>query len=374
MASARDYYEVLNVDRGASERDIKSAYRRLAVKFHPDRNPGDHAAEEKFKEAAEAYAVLSDTEKRARYDRFGHRGVAGGGFSGFDPTVFGDFSDILGDFFGFGFGDMFGRGRRGRTGQPGADLRYELHIDLEEAAFGAEETLEIPRLETCEDCSGSGSAEDTGVETCHACAGQGQVRFTQGFFTVARTCPQCGGEGRVVTNPCAACKGEGRFEQRRSIQVKIPAGVDSGTRLRLTGEGEHGRKGGPTGDLYVDIVVEPHEKFHREGPHVASEVELAFAQAVLGAEVEVETLHGPELLEIPAGTRDGTKFQLKGKGIEQLNGFGKGDHIVVARLVVPHPRNLSDEELDLVRELAELEGVEVRESRRVLDRVKDLFG
>ncbi len=374
MPAVRDYYEILAIDREASQREVKAAYRKLAVRFHPDRNPGDKQAEEKFKEAAEAYAVLSDTDKRARYDRFGHRAVAGGGFSGFDPTVFGDFSDILGDFFGFGFGDMFGRGRRAGTGQPGADLRYELHIELEKAAFGAEETLEIPRLETCPDCSGSGSAAGAKAESCQACAGQGQVRFTQGFFTVARTCPQCGGEGRVVTNPCGGCRGEGRVERRRKIQVKIPAGVDNGTRLRLTGEGEHGRRGGPTGDLYVDIGVEPHEVFLREGPHVLSELELAFPQAVLGAEVEVETLHGSEKLSVPPGTRDGTRFQLKGKGIEQLNGFGKGDHVVVARLSVPHPKNLTDEQLDLLRDLAELEGVEVKEGRRVLDRVKDLFG
>lgn len=373
MASPRDYYEVLGVDRQASQQEVKSAYRKLAVRFHPDRNAGDKAAEEKFKEAAEAYAVLSDTEKRARYDRFGHRGVAGGGFGGFDPTVFGDFSDILGDFFGFGFGDRSGR-RRSGTGQPGADLRYELHLELEKAAFGAEEALEIPRLETCDSCSGTGGADGAELETCKGCGGHGQVRFSQGFFTVARTCPQCGGEGRIVTNPCKSCRGEGRVEQRRKIEVKIPAGVDTGTRLRLSGEGEHGRRGGRTGDLYVDIVVEPHEHFHREGPHILSEVEITFPQAVLGAELEVETLHGEQTLEVPAGTKDGTRFQLKGKGIEQLNGFGKGDHVVVTRLAVPHPRDLSAEELDLLRELAQLGGSEVKEGRRVLDRVKDLFG
>lgn len=371
MPSSRDYYEILGVDREASQQEVKAAYRKLAVRFHPDRNAGDKAAEEQFKEAAEAYAVLSDTEKRARYDRFGHRGVAGGGFGGFDPTVFGDFSDILGDF--FGFGDRSGRGGRSGGGQPGADLRYELHLELERAAFGAEETLEIPRLETCETCSGSGSAEGAEVETCKGCGGHGQVRFSQGFFTVARTCPQCGGEGRIVTNPCKDCRGAGRREKRRKIQVKIPAGVDTGTRLRLSGEGEHGRKGGRTGDLYVDIVVEPHERFHREGPHILSEVEIAFPQAVLGAELAVETLHGEQALEVPPGTKDGTRFQLKGMGIEQLNGFGKGDHIAVARLKVPHPRNLSDDEVDLLKELAQLGGNEIKEGRRVLDRVKDLF-
>ena len=371
MPSPRDYYAILGVDREASQQEVKSAYRKLAVRFHPDRNSGDSAAEEKFKQAAEAYAVLSDTEKRARYDRFGHRGVAGGGFGGFDPTVFGDFSDILGDFFEFGFGN---RGRRSGAGQPGADLRYELHLELEKAAFGAEENLEIPRLETCESCSGSGGADGAEAEVCRGCGGRGQVRLSQGFFTVAQTCPQCGGEGRIVTHPCRSCRGEGRLEKRRTIQVKIPAGVDTGTRLRLSGEGEHGRRGGRTGDLYVDIVVEQHQHFHREGPHILSEVELAFPQAVLGAELEVETLHGEVILEIPPGTKDGTRFRLKGKGIEQLNGFGKGDHIVVARLTVPHPRNLSDEELELLRELAQVGGSEVKEGRRVFDRVKDLFG
>ena len=314
MVSPRDYYEILGVDREASQQEVKAAYRKLAVRFHPDRNHGDKAAEEQFKEAAEAYAVLSDADKRARYDRFGHRGVAGGGFGGFDPSVFGDFSDILGDFFGFAGGTRSGRGRRSGSGQPGADLRYELHLELEKAAFGAEQDLEIPRLETCDSCSGSGGADGAELETCGGCGGHGQVRFSQGFFTVARTCPQCGGEGRIVTNPCKTCRGEGRVEQRRKIQVKIPAGVDTGTRLRLSGEGEHGRRGGRTGDLYVDIVVEPHEAFHREGPHILSEVEVAFAQAVLGAELEVETLHGEQTLEVPPGPKTGLDSSSRARG------------------------------------------------------------
>ncbi len=374
MSGRQDYYDVLGVDRGASQQEIKAAYRKLAVKFHPDRNPGDAAAEESFKRAAEAYAVLSDAEKRARYDRFGHSGVGGGGFGGFDPTVFGDFSDILGDFFGFGFGDLFGRARRPGAGQPGADLRYELHLTLEKAAFGTEEELDIPRLETCAECSGSGSEGGTEADVCQGCAGQGQVRFTQGFFTVARTCPQCRGEGRVIVNPCRACRGEGRAEATRTIQVKIPAGVDTGTRLRLSGEGEHGRRGGPTGDLYVDIAVEPHERFDRQGPHVVSEIQLSYPQAVLGTRVTAATLHGDEIVDVPAGTGDGTQFRLRGKGIEQLNGFGQGDHIVVARLRVPHPKELEDAELEALRDLAELAGDEVKEERRVLDRVRDLFG
>ncbi len=369
----RGYYEILGVGRDASQKEIKSVYRKLAVRFHPDRNPNDPGAEAQFKEAAEAYAVLSDAGKRARYDRFGHQGVAGGGFGGFDAATFGDFADILGDFFGLGFGDLFGARRRG-SGQPGADLRYELSLTLEEAAYGVEKTLEIPRLEVCSTCSGSGSAGGAPPVVCSACGGHGQVRFTQGFFTVARTCPQCGGEGRVISEPCGECSGGGRVERVRSIEVKIPAGVDSGTRLRLAGEGEHGRRGGRTGDLYVDIALIPHPEFAREGPHLASEVTLSFAQAVLGTSLQVNTLHGETALEVPPGTPDGRTFRLRGMGLERLNGHGKGDHIVRVRLAVPHPRELSEEQVDLLRRLAESEGKEVRGERRVLDRVRDLFG
>ncbi len=374
MTTQRDYYEVLSVSRDADGRQIKSAYRRLAVQFHPDRNPDDKEAESRFKEAAEAYAVLSDPEKRARYDRFGHGGVSGTGFGGFDASTFGDFADILGDFFGVGFGDLFGGRRRRGGGEPGADLRYRLRLELEQAAFGTDEVLKVPRLETCDTCQGTGSAEDSSPTTCSACGGYGQVRISQGLFTVARTCPQCRGEGQVITDPCQECRGQGRLEQERSIEVKIPAGVDNGTRLRLAGEGEHGRKGGRPGDLYVDILVEEHAKFHREGPHVLGDLELAYAQAVLGSTAEVDTLHGPETLEIPAGTHHGKEFRLTGKGIARLDGRGHGDHLVRIRLNVPHPRDLSDEELDLLRQLAEASGQEIREDKGVLNRVRDLFG
>lgn len=373
MNQGRDYYEILGVSRDATPQQIKSAYRKLAVQNHPDRNAGDKEAEERFKEAAEAYAVLSDPEKRSRYDRFGRQGTAGG-FSGFDPETFGDFSDILGDFFGFGFGDLFGRRRPRGAGEPGADLRYELALSLEEAAFGVDKTLEIPRLETCSACSGSGSAGGKAPARCEACAGQGQVRFTQGFFTVARTCPQCRGRGSVVVDPCDECRGSGRVSRRRSIEVKIPAGVDSGTRLRLSGEGEHGRQGGRVGDLYVDILVEEHPRFVRQGVDVLSEVELTYPQAVLGTTVQVETLHGTEELEIPAGTAFGARFELRGKGIPRLGGSGRGNHVGVVRLSVPHPKELSEEHLEQLRRLAEIEGSEVRGERRVLDRVRDLFG
>ncbi|MDH3255873.1 MAG: molecular chaperone DnaJ [Acidobacteriota bacterium] len=371
MASSDDYYLILGLGRDATAQEIKSAYRKLAVQYHPDRNPGDQDAEEKFKRAAEAYAVLSDPEKRSRYDHFGARGVTGGGFSGFDPSVFGDFSDILGDF--FGFGDVFGSRRRG-PGQPGADLRYELSLDLEQAAFGFEKELEIPRLERCDACSGRGTAGGSEPAVCQACRGQGQVRFTQGFFTVARTCPQCRGEGSVITEPCVDCRGQGRLQRRRKIEVKIPAGVDTGTRLRLAGEGEHGQRGGRTGDLYVDIVVTPHAFLHRDGPNTLSEQKLTYAQAVLGTSVEVETLHGSESLEIPSGTKHGREFRLRGKGIDRLNGRGRGDHLVVVTVVVPHPRDLSDEEVACLRQLAHLSGDSVKEEKGVLGRVRDLFG
>ena len=374
MATTRDYYEVLGISRQSDGREIKASYRRLAVQYHPDRNPDDKEAESRFKEAAEAYAVLSDPEKRARYDRFGHGGVTGGGFGGFDASTFGDFADILGDFFGMGFGDLFGGRRRRGAGEPGADLRYRLRLELEQAAFGSDEVLRIPRLETCATCSGSGCAENASPTTCSTCGGYGQVRISQGLFTVARTCPQCRGEGQMITDPCRDCHGEGRVEQERSIEVKIPAGVDNGTRLRLAGEGEHGRRSGRAGDLYVDILVEEHAKFEREGPHVRSILELSYVQAVLGTEADVETLQGPEILEVPAGTAHGREFRLRGKGIARLDGRGQGDHLVEIQVAVPHPKNLSDTQIDLLRQLAEAEGKEVREDRGVLNRVRDLFG
>lgn len=372
MASKRDYYEVLGVERSASPSEMKSAYRRLAVRYHPDKNSGDAGAEAKFKEAAEAYAVLSDVQKRQRYDRFGHQGVSGGG--GFDPDTFGDFSDILGDFFGTGFGDLFGGRRTGRRDRPGADLRYQLSLTLEQAAFGTEEALEIPRLEVCGGCAGSGGAGGVAPIPCETCSGRGQVRFSQGFFTVARTCPQCSGEGSLIVEPCNECRGEGRVEKTRKIEVKIPAGVDTGTRLRLTGEGEHGRRGGRRGDLYVDIEVEPHGRFQRSGADVLGEVKVSFSQAVFGAEIEIPTLHGGVPFDLPAGTQSGEEFRLRGKGIERLDRRGRGDHLTRALVEVPHPKDLSEEEQAILRQLAEMGGRSIKGDRKVLDRVKDLFG
>ena len=376
MSGKRDYYEVLGVARDAPLAEIKSAYRKLAVRFHPDRNPGDAAAEESFKEAAEAYAVLSDSERRARYDRFGHR-ATGSPAGGFDPSVFADFSDILGDL--FGFGDLGGGRRRGRSaGVAGADLRYDLQIDFEEAVFGKEITLRVPRLETCEACSGSGSASGKPPAACPTCAGRGQVRFSQGFFTVARTCPQCRGAGAIVSDPCRECRGAGRVQQERSLQVRIPAGVDNGARLRLQGEGEHGLGGGPPGDLYVVIEVEEHDRYLRRGADVLTVETISYPEAVLGATLEVETLHGPATLRLPPGTQHGQQLALRGKGVAHLGRGTHGDHVVEIAVDVPEPTELSEAELELVRQLGALRG-ERRErkarDRNVFARVKErLFG
>ncbi|MFN7961294.1 MAG: molecular chaperone DnaJ [Thermoanaerobaculia bacterium] len=364
----RDYYEILGVARDAEATVIKSAYRKLALQYHPDKNPGDKEAEERFKEAAEAYSVLSEPDKRAHYDRFGHQ--AAGGFGGFDPNIFGDFSDILGDLFGFNTGRRGG----GRRPSRGSDLRYDLELSFEDAAFGKEVSLKIPRLERCETCNGSGSAGGKPPVTCPACRGQGQVRTSQGFFTVARTCPQCSGQGSILSDPCTHCRGEGLAEQKREISVRLPAGVDTGSRLRLSGEGDHGRLGGPPGDLYVVVSVAADSRFRREGADVTAELELAYTQAVLGATLEVETLGGPEKLEVPAGTQHGHQFRLRGKGIARLDGPGKGDHLVRVKLKVPKLKELSPRELELLRALSEEEGHPQAKDDSLLSKVKDLFG
>jgi molecular chaperone DnaJ len=313
----RDYYEVLGVSRTATEGEIKKAYRALAVQHHPDKNPGDPHAEEKFKECAEAYAVLSDSQKRAQYDRFGHGGMGG---AGFDPG----FSNIEDIFDLFGFGDMFGsRGRTRSSVQRGSDLRYDLEITLEEAASGKEEKLRIPRLEKCEECDGRGAEKGTQPETCIACAGSGQTRYQQGFFSVMRTCPNCQGKGQVIRTPCKTCRGAGRVEKEKTLEVKIPAGVETGSRLRVTGEGEAGMNGGPSGDLFVVLHVTEHDTFERQGANLYSAVPISFAQAALGAEVKVKTLDGEEDLKVPAGTQTGTVFRLKSHGMPALGGRGR---------------------------------------------------
>jgi len=365
--SKRDYYKVLDVPRNAAEADIKKAYRRLAIKYHPDKNPGDASAEEKFKEAAEAYGILSDEEKRAKYDRYGHQGV--GSFGGFDPNQFADFGDILGDL--FGFGDFFGASRR-RSTRParGNDLRYDMTLSFEEAVFGKDVTLQIPRTATCATCSGTGAKPGTKPATCAGCGGQGQIRYSQGFFAVARTCPQCGGAGKVIKDPCATCNGAGRVREDRAISVKIPAGVDDGSRLRVAGEGEAGHNGGPAGDLYVFIGVQEHAKFTRRDYDIHSEESVSVTKATLGGEVNVDTLDGKETLRVPAGTQPSQVFRLRGKGVQFLDGSGRGDHYVHVNVRVH--ATLTEEQRALYEQLAMMEGETVGE-RGMFEKVKDFF-
>jgi len=381
--SKRDYYEVLGVPRSASDGDIKSAYRKLAMKYHPDRNAGDKAAEEKFKEAAEAYAVLSDTEKRGVYDRFGHSGVGAtaGGPAGFDPAIFAEFdlADILGNM--FGFGDILGGRRRGGP-QRGADLRYDLEITFEEAARGAETAVQIPRQEHCESCRGTGAAPGSSPTVCPQCRGHGQVRFQQGFFTVARTCPQCRGAGQIITKPCPECRGAGHVSRERKITVKVPAGVATGQQLRLAGEGEAGAAGGPSGHLYVVVHVQEHEFFRRDGLNLFCEIPVNFTTVALGGEIQVPTLDGPETVKVPEGTHTGTTLRLRGKGMPEIGGRGKGD--LFATVQVKTPKKLTKEQRHLLDQLAKVlppEKFEPRpredeapDERNLFDRVKDMFG
>lgn len=367
--SKRDYYEVLGVSRDASLSEIKKAYRAAAVQYHPDRNPGDRAAEESFKEAAEAYSVLSDKEKRARYDRFGHSGV-GGGPVGFDPDAFADFGDILGDF--FGFGDLFGGRSRGNQPQRGADLRYDLELDFEQAAFGLKTKIKIPRHEPCTTCSGSGASPKDGMVPCAQCGGQGQTRYQQGFFSISRTCSACRGTGQIIRTPCEDCSGAGRIRKEKLLEVAIPAGVDDGMQLRVGGEGEPGSRGGPPGDLFVVLTVKEHSFFTRKDHHVYCQMPLTFTQAALGAEISVPTLGGKETIKIPEGTQSGTVFRLKNQGVASLNGRGQGDQYVTVRIVTP--TRLSREQRELLRQLAEISGDEVDEGGGLFDKVKEMFG
>jgi len=341
----RDYYEVLGVSRDADADTIKKAYRRLAMKYHPDRNPDDPSAEEKFKEATEAYEILTDDEKRPAYDRFGHAGVdqnAGGGGRGFE----GSFSDVFGDV----FGDIFGGGGRSRGGpQRGADLRYSLELDLEQAVRGDKIEIRVPILATCEDCKGSGAKAGTQPSTCTDCGGSGQIRVSQGFFSLQQTCPRCRGQGRIVKDPCRSCSGAGRVEKRKTLSVRIPPGVDTGDRIRLTGEGEAGPGGGPTGDLYVQVEVRPHAIFARDGRDLHCDVPISFADAALGGELEVPTLDGRVKLKVPAGTQTAKLFRLRGKGVVPVRGGGPGD--LLCRVVVETPVNLTARQTELLEEL-----------------------
>jgi molecular chaperone DnaJ len=344
----RDYYQVLDVVRTATEAEIKKAYRRLAMKFHPDRNPNDHEAEGRFKEVKEAYEVLSDAQKRAAYDQFGHAGVdaSRGAGQGFDPR------DAFGDIFGEVFGDIFGGGRRNRSGvYRGADLRYELALDLEQAVFGATANVEFATLAECGDCKGSGSTQGSKPATCETCRGAGQVRMQQGFFAVQQTCPRCQGRGQVITDPCGGCRGQGRVRRQKTLAVKVPAGVDNGDRIRLTGEGESGRNGGPAGDLYVEIRVREHKIFERDGSHLSCEVPMSIATASLGGTIEVPTLDGNATIKVPPETQSGRVFRLREKGIKPVRGGPTGD--LFCRVVVETPVHLSREQKEMLRSFEE---------------------
>jgi molecular chaperone DnaJ len=368
----RDFYEILGVAKTASADEIKKAYRKLAMKHHPDRNPDDAGAEEKFKEASEAYEVLSDEDKRAAYDRHGHAGVdpsMGGGFGAGGAS----FSDIFGDV----FGDIFGGGARGGTrSNRGADLRYTLELELEEAVRGTKVQIRVPTLASCEECNGSGAKKGTSPETCRSCGGAGQVRVQQGFFTMAQTCPTCRGRGKVIKEPCTACRGQGRTEKNKTLEVKIPAGVDSGDRIRLAGEGEAGANGGPTGDLYVQVAVRPHKIFERDGADLYCEVPISFADAALGGELEVPTLDGRVKLKIPEGTQTGKLFRLRGKGVAPVRGGGPGD--LICRVAVETPVHLSRRQKELLREFqTEMDAENSKHSPRKsswFDSVMNLFG
>jgi molecular chaperone DnaJ len=373
--SKRDYYEILEVSRTASDQEIKSSYRKLALKYHPDRNQGDKKAEEKFKEAAEAYAILSDGDKRARYDRFGHAGV-GGGAQGFDPSQFAGFEDIFG-----GLGDIFGFGTGSRRAGPqrGADLRYDLEIKFEQAAKGLETHIQIPRHESCETCHGSGAAPGTSPSTCPQCRGTGQLRYQQGFFTMARTCGQCRGAGKVITKPCQTCRGGGTVEKTRKLTVKIPAGIATGQRLRLSGEGEAGALGGPPGDLYVVIFVQDHEFFQRDGNDLHCTVPVPFTTLALGGELSVPGIDHEQTVKIPESTQTGTTFRLRGKGMPDVGGRGHGDLLVTVQAITP--KKLTKEQRHLLEQLAgTLPAHKVKptaredEDKGIFGKVKDIFG
>ncbi len=370
--SKRDYYEVLGLSRNATDQELKSSYRKLAMQYHPDRNPGDEQAEDRFKELNEAYGVLSNPDTRARYDRLGHAGVGSSAASAsWGAPDFGGFEDILGDL----FSDIFGGGRGSRRGgaQRGADLRYDLEITLEQAAAGYKTQIDVPRLENCETCHGSGAAPGTSPMTCSVCGGAGQVRFQQGFFSVSRTCHQCRGAGRTISSYCPTCHGQGRLEQDHQLEIKIPAGVDTGARLRLAGEGEAGTNGGNTGDLYVVIHVKEHDLFERQGNNLYVNVPITFSQAALGAEINVPTLDGEETLNVPEATQTGSIFRVKGKGIVSLQGHGRGDLFVVTTILTP--TRLTREQKRLLEQFANLEEKQQQgAARRFGSKVKDIFG
>jgi molecular chaperone DnaJ len=369
-ATKRDYYEVLGVAREVDEPGLKGAYRKLALKYHPDRNPNDQEAEEKFKEAAEAYGVLSDPQKRAAYDRYGHQGLSGS--QGFDPGAFTDFGDILGDL--FGFGDMFGGqgGRRRSRTQRGEDLRYDLEIDFDDVMRGLSAEIQVPRLDTCTRCSGSGAEKVDGLVTCPMCHGRGEVLYQQSFLQIRRTCGQCNGRGQIIRRPCTQCKGEGHVRSERKLKVNIPAGVSTGTRLRLAGEGQPGANNGPAGDLYVFIKVKEHAIFERQDDDLHCTVPINVAQAALGTDVDLVTFDGLQSIKVPEGTQSGARVRLRSLGIPHLQGSGRGDLFV--HIDVKIPTKLTREQKRMFEQLRETLPVENEpHEKSILDKVKDYF-
>jgi molecular chaperone DnaJ len=362
MGTKRDYYEILSISRSATDDELKAAYRKLALKYHPDRNPEDKTAEEKFKEAAEAYEVLRDPQKRSIYDQYGHAGLENTGFHGFGgfEDIFSSFGDIFEDFFGF-----TSRRRSRSRAMPGADLRYDLSLDFMEAVFGSETEIEIEKRQICNECGGNGCETGTEPESCRHCGGTGHVSRSQGFFTVRTTCPTCRGNGQIIPHPCPKCRGTGQVMARKKVAVKIPAGVDHGSRLRLTGEGEPGVYGGPPGDLYVFIHVQPHEFFKRQDTDIICEIPISFVQAALGDKISVPTLNGKKTLKIPKGTQPGDIFHFHGEGIPSLRGHGRGDQII--QVAIKTPTHLTKKQEDLLRDFAKLE------SKKLSHKIKNIL-
>lgn len=379
MSKQRDFYEVLGVPRDATADQIKSAYRKAAMKWHPDRNPeSKQEAEENFRIASEAYTVLSDTQKRAVYDRYGHAGLDSRGFEtgGFNSTIFEEFQDILGDMLGFdpSMGGGRRRGGRGQRGQRGADLRYDMSLSFEEAASGVTTKIRIARNEICEGCNGSGAKPGTGMSVCQTCQGRGQLAYQQGFFAISRTCPACQGTGQVIRDACTSCRGQGRVQRERTLEIGIPAGVETGTRLRMTGQGEPGSNGGTAGDLYIFLEVKDHPFFERRGADLTCTIPISIAQATLGAKIRVPTLKGDEELEIPEGTQSGQIFRKKGKGLPNPHG-GRGDLYISVAIVIP--QKVSREQRRILEQLGQslkVDNKPVERSSSFFDKVKDIFG
>jgi molecular chaperone DnaJ len=372
----RDYYEVLEVSRSCNCEDIKKAYRKKALQYHPDKNPGDKEAEEKFKEAAEAYSVLMDPEKRSIYDRYGHQGLRGegfSGFSGFDSSIFQDFEDILGNFFNFGFGDIFGGSRTNqRYPKRGRDLAVEVKINLKEAATGVNKEIQISRSETCPTCQGSKTRPGSQKRDCPTCQGRGKIRRQQGFFSLIQTCPQCGGTGTIITDPCEECKGTGKIKKKKKVSFKIPAGVEDGMKLRIKGEGEAGEQGASRGDLYVLIRVKKHKFFQRKGPDLLCEINISFPKAALGTKVKIPTLEKDEVIDIPSGIQPGKVLKLKGKGIPNLNNHQKGDLLVKVQVEIP--KRLSKKQKEILKEFAESTGEKLDSvDNNVINKIKNIF-